>query len=65
MVVAYLDFSKVFGIVSHDILISKLRSASWTSGQWVDKSLNGRAQKVMISAQSLVEGMSLVVSFKG
>lgn len=49
MVVAYLDFGKAFGTVSHDGLVGNSGSTGWTSEQWVDESLNGRAQRVMIS----------------
>lgn len=51
MVVVCLDFSKAFGTVCNDILISKLRKCGldqWTV-KWLDKSLNGRAQRVMNS----------------
>lgn len=51
MVVVDLDFNKAFGTVSHDTFISKLRKCGldqWTV-KWVDKPLNGRGQRVMIS----------------
>ncbi|GAB0181140.1 mitochondrial enolase superfamily member 1 [Grus japonensis] len=49
--VVYLDFSKAFDTVSHNILVSKLRkrgSDEWTV-RWVENWLNGRAQRVVIS----------------
>ncbi|GAB0205570.1 mitochondrial enolase superfamily member 1 [Grus japonensis] len=50
--VVYLDFSKAFDTVSHNILISKLRKCGlgeWTV-RWVENWLNGRAQRVVISS---------------
>ncbi|GAB0184165.1 mitochondrial enolase superfamily member 1 [Grus japonensis] len=49
--VVYLDFSKAFDTVSHNILIGKLRKCGldeWTV-RWIDNWLNGRAQRVAIS----------------
>lgn len=49
--VVYLDFTKAFGTVSHDILISKLRKCrldKWTV-TWTENWLNGNSQRVMIS----------------
>uniref|UniRef100_A0A8B9P107 Reverse transcriptase domain-containing protein n=1 Tax=Apteryx owenii TaxID=8824 RepID=A0A8B9P107_APTOW len=49
--VVYLDFSKAFGTVSHNILIDKLRKCGldeWTL-RWIENWLNGRAQRVVIS----------------
>ncbi|GAB0205958.1 mitochondrial enolase superfamily member 1 [Grus japonensis] len=49
--VVYLDFSKAFDTVSHNILVSKLRKCGldeW-SVRWVENWLNGRAQRVVIS----------------
>ncbi|GAB0209694.1 potassium/sodium hyperpolarization-activated cyclic nucleotide-gated channel 1-like [Grus japonensis] len=49
--VDYLDFSKAFDIVSHNILIGKLRKCGldeWTV-RWIENWLNGRAQRVVIS----------------
>ncbi|GAB0209642.1 mitochondrial enolase superfamily member 1 [Grus japonensis] len=49
--VVYLDFSKAFDTVSHNILISKLRKCGldeWTV-MCVENWLNGRAQRVVIS----------------
>ncbi|GAB0203414.1 mitochondrial enolase superfamily member 1 [Grus japonensis] len=50
--VVYLDFSKAFDTVSHNILVSKLRKCGldeWTV-RWVENWLNGRAQRVVISS---------------
>ncbi|GAB0199235.1 mitochondrial enolase superfamily member 1 [Grus japonensis] len=50
--VVYLDFSKAFDIVSHNILTSKLRKCGldeWTV-RWFENWLNGRAQMVVISS---------------
>ncbi|GAB0204010.1 mitochondrial enolase superfamily member 1 [Grus japonensis] len=50
--VVYLDFSKAFDTVSHNILISKLRKCGldeW-SVRWVENWRNGRAQRVVISS---------------
>ncbi|GAB0206548.1 mitochondrial enolase superfamily member 1 [Grus japonensis] len=49
--VVYLDFSKAFDAVSHNILVSKLRKCGldeWTA-RWIENWLNGRAQRVVIS----------------
>ena len=49
--VIYLDFSKAFDTVSHNILLGKLRTCGldeW-SGRWIENWLNGRAQRVDIS----------------
>ncbi|GAB0183279.1 mitochondrial enolase superfamily member 1 [Grus japonensis] len=57
--VLYLDFSKAFDTVSHNILISKLRKCEldeWTVS-CVENWLNGRAQRVVISSTSLVGGL--------
>jgi len=46
-----LDFSKVFDIVSHNVLIGKLRKwglDEW-SVRWIENWLNGRTQRVVIS----------------
>jgi len=50
--VVYLDFSKDFGTVSHDILLGKLRKCAlhkW-SVRWIENWLNGRTQRVVISS---------------
>ncbi|GAB0188847.1 mitochondrial enolase superfamily member 1 [Grus japonensis] len=50
--VVYLDFSKAFDTVSHNILVSKLRKYGldeW-SVRWIENWLNGRAQRVVISS---------------
>ncbi|GAB0208567.1 mitochondrial enolase superfamily member 1 [Grus japonensis] len=50
--VVYLDFSKAFDTVSHNILIDKLRKCGldeWTV-RWVENWLNDRAQRVVISS---------------
>ncbi|GAB0210224.1 mitochondrial enolase superfamily member 1 [Grus japonensis] len=50
--VVYLDLSKAFDTVSHNILIGKLRKHGldeWTV-RWVENWLNGRAQRVVISS---------------
>jgi len=47
----YLDFSKAFDPVSHNILIGELRKSGldeWTA-RWIENRLNGRAQRVVIS----------------
>ena len=50
--VVYLDFSKAFDTVSHNILLGKLRTCGlddW-SVRWIEKWLSGRAQRVVISS---------------
>ncbi|GAB0176045.1 mitochondrial enolase superfamily member 1 [Grus japonensis] len=47
--VVYLDFSKAFDTVSHNILIGKLRKCGldeWTV-RWMENWLNGRAQRAV------------------
>ncbi|GAB0180014.1 mitochondrial enolase superfamily member 1 [Grus japonensis] len=49
--VVYLDFSRAFDTISHNILVSKFRKCGldeWTAW-WVENWLNGRAQRVVIS----------------
>ncbi|PKU48833.1 rna-directed dna polymerase from mobile element jockey- hypothetical protein [Limosa lapponica baueri] len=49
--VVYLNFSKAFDTVSHNILIGKLRMCGldeWTV-RWIENRLNGRAQRVVIT----------------
>jgi len=49
--VVYLDFSKAFDTVSHNILLGKLRNCGldeW-SVSWIENWLNGRTQRVVIS----------------
>ncbi|GAB0185994.1 mitochondrial enolase superfamily member 1 [Grus japonensis] len=49
--VVYLDFSKAFDTVSHNILTSKLRKCGLDERtvRWVQNWLNGRAQRVVVS----------------
>jgi len=50
--VVYLDFSKAFDTVSHNILTGKLRKYGldeWTV-RWIKNRLNGRTQRVVISS---------------
>jgi len=49
--VVYLDFSKAFDMVSHNILLGKLRKCGldeW-SVRWIENWLNGRTRRVVIS----------------
>jgi len=49
--VVYLNFSKAFDTVSHNILLGKLRNCGldeW-SVRWIENWLNGRTQRVVIS----------------
>ena len=51
MDVVYLDFSKAFDTVSHNILLGKLRKCGldeW-SVKWIENWLNGKTQRVVIS----------------
>jgi len=51
MDVVYLDFSKAFNTVSHNILLGKLRKCGldeW-SVRWTENWLNSRTQRVVIS----------------
>jgi len=50
--VVYLDFSKTFDTVSHNVLLGKLRKCGldeW-SVRWIENWLNGRTQRVVISS---------------
>jgi len=50
--VVYLDFSKAFDTVSHNILLGKFRKCGldeW-SVRWIENWLNGRTQRVVISS---------------
>jgi len=50
--VVYLDFSKAFNTVSHNILLGKLRKCGldeW-SVRWIENWLNGRTQRGLSSA---------------
>lgn len=50
--VVYLDFSKAFNIVSHNIHQSKLWKCvihEWTVG-WIRNWLDGRAQRVVLNS---------------
>lgn len=49
--VVYLDFTKDFDTISHNILIGKPRKCvldEWTV-RWVENGLNGSAQRVIIT----------------
>ena len=48
--VIYLDFSKAFDTVSHDVLLAKLRKRGIDERtvRWVETWLTGRAQRVVI-----------------
>jgi len=51
MDVVYLDFSKAFDTVSHNILVGNLRKSGldeW-SVKWIENWLNGRTQRVVVS----------------
>jgi len=50
--VVYIDFSKAFDTVSHNIFLGKLRKCGldqW-SAKWIENWLNGRVQSVVISS---------------
>jgi len=44
----YLDFSKAFDTISHNILTGKLRLDKWAV-RWIENWLKGRAQRAVIS----------------
>jgi len=48
MDVVYLDFSKAFDTVSHNILLGKCGLDEWLV-RWIENWLNGRTQRVVIS----------------
>jgi len=52
MHVVYMNFSKAFDIVCHDILLGKLRKCAldeW-SVKWIENWVNGRTQRAVISS---------------
>ncbi|PKU33650.1 rna-directed dna polymerase from mobile element jockey-like [Limosa lapponica baueri] len=53
--VVYLDFSKAFDTVSHNILVGKLRKCGLDkcTVNWIENWMNGRAQRVVISSAKL------------
>jgi len=56
--VVYLDFSKAFDTVSHNILLKKLRKYGldeW-SVRWIENWLNGRTQRLASAALDLIGG---------
>jgi len=58
--VFYLDFSKAFDTVSHNILLGKLRKCGLDecTVRWIDNWLNGRTQRVLISGADSMEACS-------
>jgi len=50
--VVYLDFSKAFDTVSHNILLGKFRKCGLDEGsvRWIENWVNGRTQRVVISS---------------
>jgi len=58
VVVVYLDFSKPFDTVSHNILLGELRKwlDEW-SVRWIENWVNGRTQRAVISSQCLGGGL--------
>ena len=67
--VVYLDFSKAFDTVSHDILLGKLGKCGldeW-SVKWIENWLNGRTQRAVVSGaesswRPVTSGVALGVS---
>jgi len=49
--IVYLDFSNAFDMVSHNLLLGKLRKCGLDdrSGRWIENWLKGRTQCVIIS----------------
>lgn len=64
--IACLDFSKSFGTISHNVFIGKPRKCGLDeqTARWIENRLNSRSPRVMMVAQGLVGGLSLVVSLK-
>ncbi|KAJ7407617.1 RNA-directed DNA polymerase from mobile element jockey-like protein [Pitangus sulphuratus] len=68
--IVYLSLSKIFDIVSHNILIGKLRKCElneWTV-RWIENCLNGRSQRVVISVaepswRPVTSGVSLKLQY--
>ena len=61
MDIVYLDFSKAFDTVSHNILIGNLRKCRLDecTVRWIEKWLDGRAQRIVInSAEAVLEACS-------
>ena len=57
--VVYLDFTKAFDTISHNILIGKLRKCGlddWTV-RWIENWLNGRTLRVVISCAESTSGL--------
>ena len=65
--VVYLDFSKAFDTVSHNILLGKLRKCGLDecSVRWIENWLNGRTQMVVISGIESSWRPVIVVSLRG
>ena len=57
--VTYLNFSKAFDMVPHNILLSRLERDGWAV-QWIRNRLAGRSQRVVINGS--VSGWRLVTS---
>ena len=56
MDVVYLDFSKAFDTVSHNILLGKCGLDEWLV-RWIENWLNGRTQRVVISGAESSSGL--------